>query len=183
MSLKTKLVSIITLAMGVVVFSTGAFAQDDKTTTTTVTPNKVERRHKGDGEHGMRKEGREGMRGHHGDKGLMKGLNLTDAQKAQIKSIREANKPDKAKFEQLKAIREAHKNGTAITDEQKQQLKAFREQAQTKAKSVHEQILNVLTADQKSQLEQHRQQMEQKREEFRKNRPAKPAATDKPKTI
>ena len=47
---------------------------------------------------------------------MMHGVNLTDAQKAQIKSIREANKPDKAKFEQLKTIREAHKNGTAITD-------------------------------------------------------------------
>ena len=101
MSLKAKLFSIITLAAGVVVFSTGAFAQDDKTTTTTTTtPDKVERRHKGDGEYGDRKEGRDGMRGHHGegkmgDKGMMSALNLTDAQKEQIRSIRMANKPDK----------------------------------------------------------------------------------------
>lgn len=185
MSLKTKFFSIITLAAGVVVFSTGAFAQDNKTTTTT-TPDKVERRQKG--EHGDRKEEREGMRGHRGegkmggDMGMMRGINLTDAQKAQIKSIREANKPDKAKFEQLKAIREARKNGTPITDEQKQQLKAFREQAEAKSKSVHEQILGVLTAEQKAQIQTRRQEMKQKMQERPEHHTDKPAATDKPKT-
>ncbi len=188
MSLKTKLVSIITFAAGVVVFSTGAFAQDDKTTTApTTAPDKVERAHKAKGERAGRKEGREEMRGHRGerrmggDMGMMRGINLTDAQKAQIKSIREANKPDKAKFEQLKAIREAHKNGTAITDEQKQQLKAFRDQAQANSKAVHAQILGVLTTEQKAQIEQKRQEMKQRFQERRQHRTDKPAATDKPK--
>ena len=97
--------------------------------------------------------------------GMMHGINLTDEQKAQIKSIREANRPDKAKFDQLKAIREAHKNGTAITDEQKQQFKAFRDQAPAKSKAVHEQSLAVLTAEQKAQIEQRKQEMKQRFQE------------------
>lgn len=179
MSLKTKFFSIITLAAGVVVFSTASFAQDDKTTTPTA-PQKVDKPFKGQGELGPRKSGREGFRGH-GEMGMLRGINLTDAQKAQIKSIREANKPDQANFDQLKAIREAHKNGTPITDEQKKQLKAFREQSEANSKSVHDQILGVLTAEQKAQLETRRQEMKQRMQERRQQRTDKPAATDKPK--
>ena len=108
------------------------------------------------------------------------GIALTDAQKAQIKSIREANKPDKANFDQLKAIREAHNNGTPITADQKAQLKVFRDQSQAKMKSVRDQIQNVLTADQKAQIETRRTEMKQHMEQFRENRPAKPAAPAAP---
>lgn len=205
MSLKNKIFSIITLGAGVVVLSTAAFAQDDKTAPAApAAPQKAEKPFKR-GEFGHRKFGRPGMPGREGFAGKRMGrggkmrggmmglgrdLNLTDTQKAQIKSIMEANKPDKANFDQLKAIREARKNGTPITDEQKQQMKAFREQAQAKAKSVREQIKNVLTADQKAQIEKRREEMKTRREEMQKrfeerrqNRPAKPAAPAKPKTI
>lgn len=188
MSLKAKLFSIITLAAGVVVFSTGAFAQDDKTTTTTTTtPDKVERRHKGDGEYGDRKEGRDGMRGHHGegkmgDKGMMSALNLTDAQKEQIRSIRMANKPDKATMEEFRTLGRAKHDGT-ITADQQTRLSALKTQAREKAKSVHEQVLGVLTAEQKAQIETRKTEMRQRMEERKQMRQQKPAATttEKPK--
>ena len=191
MSLRSKFISIITLAAGVVLFSTAAFAQDDKTTTP-MAPKKAEKPFKGEGRGvGNRKferqalGGRMGMRGgmRGGPMAMMRGLNLTDPQKDQIRNIIKSNKPDQTTKDKVKAFREARKSGTPPTDEQRVQMKAFREQAQTKAKAVHEQILNVLTADQKAQLQQRHQQMQQKREQFRKNRPDKsaPKATDKPK--
>ena len=187
MLLKNKFFLILTLAASVVVFSTGVFAQDDKTAPP-ATKQKAEKPFKGEGRgFGNRKFGRQdfgdrrGMRG--GPMAMIHGLNLTDAQKDQIKKIVQSNKPDQATIDRIKTFREARKSGTPPTDEQKAQMKAFREQAHAKAKSIHEQILSVLTADQKTQLEQRREQMKQKREQFRKNRPSRPTpkTTDKPK--
>ncbi len=177
-----------TVAAGIVVFAVGAFAQDDKpiAPATPSAPQKAARPFKGDrADFGPRKAGHEGFKGHGkgGQMAMLHGLNLTDAQKEQIRGIIQANKPDQANIDKIKSFREAKKEGTLPTPEQKAQMKAFRQQAQAKAKSVHEQMLNVLTADQKAQLDQQRQQMKERREEFRKNRPAKPATTDKPKTI
>ena len=65
MSLKSKFISVLTLGAGVVVFSAAGFAQDDKAaTTTTVAPEKIEKRDKGE-----RKFGHEGFGGKHGDHG------------------------------------------------------------------------------------------------------------------
>ena len=198
MLLKNKFFPILTAAAAVIIFSTANFAQDNKTTTPTG-PKKAERPFKGEGRgDGNRKFGRQALGGRMGMRGgmrggpmaMMRGLNLTDAQKDQMRNIIKSNKPDQANKDRINAFREARKSGTPPTDEQKAQMKVFREQAQTKAKSVHEQILNVLTDDQKAQLkqrheqmQQRREQFQQKREQFRKNRPDKsaPKATDKPK--
>ena len=178
MSLKTRFLSLITFVVALIAFSTVSFAQETKTEKTITPGDKMERRgmkRGGFGRHG--RMGRQGG-GFHG----LRGLNLTDAQKAQINAIRESNKPNDAILAELKAIREARKAGTEITQAQKDRIKAFREQRAAKAKSIHEQIMNVLTADQKAELEkrrtemqQRREQFRQKREEFRKNRPARPA--------
>lgn len=173
-------------------FSTVSFAQDDKAKTTT-TPDKVER-HKGERGFGKRM-GREGFGGRHGKHGrmggrlMLHGIDLTDAQKAQIKAIRESNKPDAATIAELKAIHESRKAGTALTAEQQDRMKAFREQRQAKMKAAHEQILNILTAEQKAKIETRKAEMKQrfaerklKFEERRKQRGDKPATTtEKPK--
>lgn len=192
MSLKNKFISIFTVAAGVVVFSTAGFAQDTKTTVPT-TPDKDERPERGEGRKmGDHKFGREGFGGRHGERGgmggdrmMLRGLNLTEAQKAQLKTIRENNKPDAATMAELKAIREARKAGTAITPEQQARVKAIREQAQAKAKSVREQIQGILTAEQKAKLEQRRTEMKERFEQRRDHRELRqkdPATkTDKPK--
>ena len=117
--------------------------------------------------------------------GLMRGINLTDAQKEQIKAIRLANKPDRSNFEAMRTIMSAKRDGT-ITADQEAQLKTFKEQARAKGQLVHQQIDAVLTAEQKAQIETRKQEMKQKREEFRKQRELRkanpPAATtEKPK--
>ena len=96
-------------------------------------------------------------------------LNLTDAQKEQIHSILEANKPDPKTFEELRPLMEAKRNGT-ITAEQEATLKAHREQMKQKHDQVKQQLLGVLTTEQKAQLEKMKAEWKQKREERKQMR-------------
>jgi len=118
--------------------------------------------------------------------GIIKGVNLTDAQKAQIKQIREANKPNSADFDAIKPLMEARRNGT-LTDDQKAQLKAFRQAREAKEESIRQQIEAVFTPEQKAQIEKNktemkarREEFKQKREEWRKNRQNGAPATTTP---
>ncbi len=177
MSLKFKFISALTVGGAIALFSGASFAQDTTTTTPQGT-DKAEQHHRGDGAGRRGPGGPEGMRGGFMMDGpLMKGVNLTDAQKAQIKQIREANKPNRADFEPIKPLMEAKRNGT-ITADQEAQLKAFRQAREAKMKSVQEQIEAVFTPEQKAQIEKnkaemkaHREEFQQKREDWRKNHP------------
>lgn len=117
-------------------------------------------------------------------RGLM-GIELTDTQKAQIKQIHEANRPDQASLDELKAIHEARRAGT-LTEDQKAKVKAIRDQRRAKAESVHQQVLAILTPEQLQQIETRKAEMKKRMEEGRKLRQQRrqqappPAATDKP---
>ncbi|PZO40875.1 MAG: hypothetical protein DCF19_11165 [Pseudanabaena frigida] len=89
-------------------------------------------------------------------------LNLTDTQKAQLKTIRENAKTQTQSVltaEQRAQIEQARKSGDRkgvrkslnLTDAQKQQMKTI-------AQSTKEQIKNVLTPAQQQQLEQMKQE-------------------------
>lgn len=167
MSLKRNFSFVLTAVAGAVVFAGSAMAQE---TTAPKADDKGRHHEKGDHKFGGKRHGGFGKHGGFGMRGgMFRDLNLTDAQKEQIKQIREANKPNKENFESMKAIMKAKRDGT-ITAEQEAQLKAFREDRQAKMRAVHEQMLAVLTAEQKATLEQKKAEMKQKREEFRKNR-------------
>ena len=179
MSLRSKILPVLSLTLAVTAFSAFSFAQD--TTTATPAPAKAEKRFKGDREKMDRGEfgGRHGKRGHDD---ALRGINLTDAQKAQIKTIREANKRDQATITEFRTIREARKSGAAITPEQQARMKEFREQSMAKMKAAHDQMLAILTPEQKAQIETRKTEMRQRFEDRkvnRKNRPAAPA-TEKP---
>lgn len=185
MSLKTRFLSFLTLAIAVAAFSTVTFAQEDKAVAPAPDKEKAEkpyhRGHKGGFGDKMGHRGF-GMRGH-GMMRMFHDLNLTDAQKTQIKSIMDANKPDQATMEEAQALRKAKHDGT-ITAEQQARLESLREQRKAKMKSVNEQVQNVLTAEQKAQIEAKKAEMKQRREEFRQKRElyrrqkqAAPAAT------
>ncbi len=139
----------------------------------------------GDKEHAGRKHG-EG-RGHRGMKGGMRGgfggpfrqLNLTDAQKEQMKQIatrhRETAKAKRGNMGRGEGRRGGFDPSTGVFDEA-----AVRAAAQARANAHVEQevaharmmseMYNVLTAEQKAQLATARQQREQKRQERRQNR-------------
>ena len=167
-----------TVAAAVFAFSTFTFAQDEKATTPAPDKEKAEKHYNGEGR-GMHKghgEGRGFGHRHLGVMHMMHELNLTDAQKTQIQSIMQANKPDQAVRDEMKTLFEAKRSGT-LTADQQARIATLREQAKAKRQSVHQQIMAVLTPEQKAQLEQKKQEMKQRREERRQQRQAAPAAT------
>jgi protein CpxP len=172
MSLKSKLSSLFTLAVAVTAFGVVVSAQE-----TAPAPKddsqKIERHRGMRGDKAGRHGGRDGFRGGHGMRGGMfglRGIELTDAQKDQIKQIHEANKPSEALMAELKSFHEARKSGTALTDAQKERMKVIRGDMQAKRESVHQQILGILTAEQRQQIETRKAEMQQRREEMREKR-------------
>lgn len=174
MSFKNKFLSGIAMATAVGAFAVAASAQQ----TTPQQPADGQKQEKRWGGHRKGGEGFRGMRGGHGM--MFRDLNLTDAQKAQIKTIMDANKPTDGDMQQMKSLMEARKNGGTLTDDQKAQFKAFREQRRAKQEAVHQQILAILTPEQKQQLEQKQQERRQRMQERRQQRQQgdKPATDD-----
>src|SRR5260221_12241575 len=106
MSFRAKFITTVALGAAFAMFSVAAMAQNTTPTTNpdgTAVPQKFERKGFGRGAH---REGfRGGPDGDRGMMGMMRGINLTDAQQEQIRSIRESNRPDPATLEELKTLR------------------------------------------------------------------------------
>jgi Spy/CpxP family protein refolding chaperone len=187
MSLRSKFFSSVASAAAIAAFATFSLAQDSKPAPQMSGTEKAERQA---GERGFGKRkfgggefaGRGGMR-HPGMfrmmrmVHMMRMLNLTDAQREQIHSIMLANRPDRAVMEEARTLRIARHDGT-ITADQQARLEALRSQALERRRSVREQILAVLTSEQKAQLEQKKAEMKQRMEERRQKRQQTPATTD-----
>ena len=175
MSFKNRILSGIAMVTAVGAFAVAASAQQ----TTPQQPTDGQKQEKGWGGH---RKGGEGFRGQRGEHGMMMfhDLNLTDAQKAQIKTIMDANKPTDAEMQQMRTLMEARKSGTELTDDQEAQFKQFRQQRRAKQETVHQQILAILTPEQKQQLEQKQQERRQRMQERRQQRQQndKPATDD-----
>ena len=119
--------------------------------------------HKGHGWGGMR------------DGGFFGQLNLTEDQKAKVKQIRESfaerNKP---LTEQLRAkrqeLRQANEGGTfneAVATQKLTEMASLEAKLMGERSKLHQEILSVLTAEQKAQLEQSRAQFKTRRGERR----------------
>jgi Spy/CpxP family protein refolding chaperone len=117
-----------------------------------------------------------------GGPGMMRGaflqkLNLTDDQKAKIKQMRdgyaERNKPLR---EQLQArrqeLRQASEGGTfdeALVTQKLTEIAPLEAKLMGEGFRLHQEILSVLTAEQKAQLEQSKAQFKTRRGEMRKH--------------
>ena len=172
MALRSKFLSALGLLAALALFSLAAMAQDTTTPATPGTPAPgAKGQHRGFG-------GPEGRRGPGGPDGMMMGelrdINLTDAQKQQIHTIMENNKPDQAQMEQMRTLMDAKRNGT-LTADQEAQLKTFHQERMAKGKQIHDQIMGVLTPDQIQQIEQHNKEMKEHWEQ--KQQQAAPAPT------
>jgi len=184
MSIKKRFFSVIALSVAVTAFSTFVAAQntnatassDSTSSESTVKQEKRER--KGWGKRGEHDRGMGGMRG-----GMMRGLrgiDLTDAQKEQVRVIRENNKPNEAVMQELQAIRQAKRDGATITAEQKERLKAWKLQAREKGAQIQQQVLAILTPEQRQLFESRREEMRKKHEQRRQLRRDNKQTTDKP---
>jgi protein CpxP len=117
----------------------------------------------------------------HGGWGGMRGdsfrqLNLTDDQKAKMKQIRESfAESNKPLFEQLRAkrqeLRQASEGGTfneALATQKLTEMASLEAKAMGERFKLHQEMLSVLTAEQKAQLEQQKAQFKARRGEMRK---------------
>ena len=132
---------------------------------------------------GARREWRGGRGKGHGMRGMraggfFKGLNLTEDQKAKMKQIRESfaatNKP---LHEQLRAkrqeLRQASEGGTfneALATQKLTEIAPLEAKVMAARASLHQEMLSVLTAEQKAQLEQSKAQIKERREQFKQRR-------------
>jgi protein CpxP len=109
--------------------------------------------------------------------GFFKQLNLTEDQKAKMKTIRESfaerNKP---LHEQLRAkrqeLRQANEGGTfneALATQKLTEMASLKAKLMGERAKLHQEMLSVLTAEQKAQLEQSKAQFKTRRGE-RRNR-------------
>lgn len=132
---------------------------------------------------GTRREGRGRGRGEHKGRGFggmraggfFRQLNLTDDQKAKMKQIREtfaqSNKPMR---EQLRAkrqeLRQASEGGTfneALATQKLTEMASLEAKLMGERFKLHQEMLSVLTAEQKAQLEQAKAQRKARRGEMR----------------
>ena len=96
-------------------------------------------------------------------------LNLTDAQKAQLKQVRETTQQQNAQlFADAKAKRQELRSLTRANDpratEVKAQLEALGPQLEAARKQQHEAFVNILTPEQRTQLEQWKAQRQSRRQ-------------------
>jgi protein CpxP len=170
---RIKMLALVSLS-SVVLLASVAFAQT--TGSTQDTNEKARGEWRGQGRRG----GHRGLgKGHMGGGGF-RNLNLTDDQKARMKQIRESfGERTKSLREQLRAkhqeLRQVEQGGTFNESLATQVLT---QEATLKARMMGEQfklrqeMLSVLTAEQRTQLEQQREQRKARRGEFRGRRGA-----------
>ncbi len=177
MSLKTRFLSIAAVAMATAVFS--SFVPAQETTPAQEGVQKQERRERGAfGKRGDHNKGQRGAR--HGAMSGLRGIDLTDAQKEQLRAIHQSNRPDDAVRQEIKTIAQAKRDGT-ITPEQQERLKALKLQAREKGQAIHQQVLAILTPEQRQQIEVRKEEMRKKIQERRELRQQNKTTTDKPK--
>jgi protein CpxP len=159
--------SAIALAASIAVAQTGTTTQQDN-----AQGARREWRGRGRGDH--QGHGVRGMRAG----GFFKQLNLTEDQKAKMKQIRESfaerNKPLR---EQLRAkrqeLRQASEGGTfneALATQKLTEMAGLEAKLMGERFKLHQEMLSVLTAEQKAQLEQAKAQRKARRGE-RRQRP------------
>jgi len=169
MSFKRKLISAATSALSVVAFTTFVSAQDtNKEENNSIQKQEMRER----GGRGFGKRGGKGMRGgkHGGDKMMLRSLgqlNLSDAQKEQIRGISETFKTStETQREELRNLGMKKRDGIITADEQAR-FKEIKTQMKASGEQMRNSVLAVLTAEQKTQLEQMKEEMKERRMERR----------------
>lgn len=167
-----KFLSIFTVAIAVFAFSTFATAQN-RTNNEQVSPTEKKEE----------KVGRRGMRGEHGKRGMsdgrgmmrgLSGLDLTDTQKQQIKSLHESNKAaHEAQREEMRSLMMKKRDGS-LTEADQTRFQQLREQAKASREQIHNSVLALLTPEQVQKLEaqkaEHKKRMEERKERRQERR-------------
>ena len=180
MSFGRKIASALMFAFAIITLTTYVAAQDNNSTDRQTDKAQKERKMKrGDG-FGKRGGKRDGMRGGFGMRGL-RNLDLTDAQKEQIRGVMETNKTANEPLRQeLRSLMEKRRGGEELTETDRTRLKELRTQMKQSNEQIQNTILGFLTGEQRQKLEQMKQDKQKRREEFRQRRQEnKPIALEK----
>lgn len=103
------------------------------------------------------------------------GLNLTDAQREQMRAIRQRYATDfQARRAEIRKLREQN-GGNATSDETRAKVQELREQMRASKERMRAEMLNVLTAEQRAQFDQIKSNIKARREEIRARRRANKA--------
>jgi protein CpxP len=164
--------SAIAIATPIALAQTTSTSQDNKQVTSGERAGKNARWTKGEG----RRQGK-GRRGHFGGRGgrghgmMLAGVNLTDDQKAKMKSISQSfRERTQSLHQQLRAkrqeLRQAGEGGTfneAVATQKLQESAGLQAKIMSEQFNMRQQMLAVLTPEQKTQLEQKRAEFKAKR--------------------
>lgn len=132
-----------------------------------------------DDEGGGRRRGRMGREGRMpgeregGGRGMMERralgrLNLSDAQRGQIREI-EARYAETLKAERLeiRQLIELREQGSKLTPEQRERMRQLRGELRDSAEKMHAELVAVLTPEQRDQLKRMREEGEERRRQRR----------------
>lgn len=122
-------------------------------------------------EHMGRRGGHRGMGGHRGRLGHLQALNLTDAQQQQLRAIHERyDQSFSAQRQELRQLHQQKRDGATLTTEQEARAQALRTELHESGKRMHDEVLALLTPEQRAQMEQMKQEHKARREQFRERR-------------
>ncbi len=166
MSDNRKFFTAMTLAIAVFALSTIVSAQDSTKTDAPTPPVKEGKMGKRGGK-GMNREFRgEGKSGRHGEKSFLRsfrGIELTETQKTQIKSIMETNKTTfQGRHEQMKSLMMKRRDGS-LTEADKAQLEQFKNERKAAAEQIKITVMALLTPEQTAKLTQMKAEREQRK--------------------
>jgi protein CpxP len=107
------------------------------------------------------------MRGREMGAGLFRQLDLTDAQKEQLRAAGKQNREGmRAQRDELRQLAEKRRQGS-LTAAEEARAKALRDEMRASMQKSHEGLLSILTAEQKTKLEQLRSERKEHRGEIR----------------
>lgn len=99
-------------------------------------------------------------------------INLTDAQKQQVRTIIQAQAQNTStQREELRQLMQQWRTGT-LTPEGQTRARELRQQLMESRRGVHAQMLNLLTPEQKAKLEEMREQRRANHGKFGRQKPA-----------
>lgn len=99
-------------------------------------------------------------------------LNLTDAQKREIKDLRKNGSTNNAARQELRQLAQSKRSGT-LTAEQQTRLQTLRDQLKANGGKRKDQIAAILTPEQRQQLQQNKAQRKERRQQKLLNAPNK----------
>jgi protein CpxP len=130
-------------------------------------------------EPGFRRDGRRGGHGRRGFGGRMFGfLNLTDAQKEQVKQIRESHKASLVAIRQQiqakhRELRQSEAGGTfneSLAAQKLAEIAPLQARMMAEEFQIRQQTLAILTPEQKAKLDQAREQFKNRRNQWKNRR-------------